>query len=101
MGLFFVRARFDNHLKPQKLLPITRPAPQLFAEVFYERSQQHRTSRQFSRPGQRAGRSRVSVMKKAMNAQAASTMELLASVAQPAPALATSGNAGLLLHAVA
>jgi hypothetical protein len=47
------------------------------------------------------GAAAVSVMKKAMNAQAASTMELLASVAQPAPALATSGNAGLLLHAVA
>jgi hypothetical protein len=47
------------------------------------------------------GAAAVSVMKKAMSAQAASTMELLASVAQPQPALATSGNAGLVLHAVA
>jgi hypothetical protein len=47
------------------------------------------------------GAAAVSVMKKAMSAQAASTMELLASVATPAPALATSGNAGLVLHAVA
>jgi hypothetical protein len=47
------------------------------------------------------GAAAVSVMKEAMSAQSASTMELLASVATPAPALATSGNAGLVLHAVA
>ncbi len=47
------------------------------------------------------GAAAVSVMKKAQDVQAASTMELLASVAQPAPKLSTSGNAGVVLHAVA
>lgn len=48
------------------------------------------------------GAAAVSVMKKAMNLQAASTLQLIQSVAQPAqPALASSGSLGTQFNAFA